>query len=101
MQDFNIRTAARYFAGVLGQNGGNVLQSIGTYNGWTPGLTVVCLSWTRRLTWTNDFTRNRRQEHVTRAAALVRTTLTSMYHAPRWFNCKIEALRCFTAYTNS
>jgi soluble lytic murein transglycosylase-like protein len=39
--DFNIRTAARYFADVLNNNGGNVLLAIGQYNGWYKGLTVV------------------------------------------------------------
>jgi len=37
--DFNIRTAARYFAQTLRNNNGNVLLSIGQYNGWVPGLT--------------------------------------------------------------
>ncbi|KAF8806281.1 lysozyme-like protein [Phlegmacium glaucopus] len=37
--DFNIRTGAKFFADTLASNGGNVLLSIGQYNGWTPGLT--------------------------------------------------------------
>lgn len=39
--EFNVRTAARYFANVLKDNGGNVLRSVGTYNGWAPGMTVA------------------------------------------------------------
>jgi len=38
--DFNIRTAARYFARTLADNNGNILAAVGTYNGWTRGLTV-------------------------------------------------------------
>ncbi|KAF5330800.1 hypothetical protein D9619_005798 [Psilocybe cf. subviscida] len=37
--DFNIRTGAKYFADVLKANNGDVLLSIGQYNGWTKGLT--------------------------------------------------------------
>ncbi|KAF9482125.1 glycoside hydrolase family 23 protein [Pholiota conissans] len=37
--DFNIRTAAKYFKGTLDDNNGNVLLSVGTYNGWVKGLT--------------------------------------------------------------
>ncbi|KAJ7346825.1 glycoside hydrolase family 23 protein [Mycena albidolilacea] len=36
---FNIKTGAAYFAGVLRDNGGNVLAAVGEYNGWAPGLT--------------------------------------------------------------
>lgn len=36
---FNIRTGASYFAQTLANNGGDVLKSIGQYNGWQPGLT--------------------------------------------------------------
>ncbi|KAH6914306.1 glycoside hydrolase family 23 protein [Coprinopsis sp. MPI-PUGE-AT-0042] len=36
---FNIRTGAEYFARTLNANGGDVLKSIGQYNGWQPGLT--------------------------------------------------------------
>jgi hypothetical protein len=42
--DFNIRTGARYFSETLNSNGGDLLKSIGMYNGWTPGLTYVCSS---------------------------------------------------------
>jgi len=38
--DFNIRTGAKFFADLLGSNGGDVLLSIGRYNGWTRGLTI-------------------------------------------------------------
>lgn len=37
--DFNIRTGARFFADTLRGNGGDVLKSIGQYNGWFPGMT--------------------------------------------------------------
>jgi len=39
--DFNIRTGAKFFADTLASNNGNVLESIGQYNGWYPGLTVA------------------------------------------------------------
>jgi hypothetical protein len=37
--DFNIRTGAKYFANTLNSNGGDLLLSIGSYNGWHKGLT--------------------------------------------------------------
>jgi hypothetical protein len=37
--DFNIRTAASFFAQTVKDNGGNVLLSVGAYNGWRRGLT--------------------------------------------------------------
>lgn len=37
--EFNIRTAAKYFADTLKNNNGDVLLSVGTYNGWYRGLT--------------------------------------------------------------
>ncbi|PPQ62951.1 hypothetical protein CVT24_006191 [Panaeolus cyanescens] len=37
--DFNIGTAARYFANTLAEVGGNVLLAAGRYNGWSRGLT--------------------------------------------------------------
>ncbi|PPR05822.1 hypothetical protein CVT26_010102 [Gymnopilus dilepis] len=37
--DFNIGTAAKYFANSLAANKGNVLLTVGEYNGWYPGLT--------------------------------------------------------------
>ncbi|KAJ7188038.1 glycoside hydrolase family 23 protein [Mycena filopes] len=39
--DFNIKTAAAYFAKTLNDNGGNLLLTIGQYNGWGRGLTVA------------------------------------------------------------
>ncbi|KAJ7497530.1 lysozyme-like protein [Mycena latifolia] len=39
--EFNIRTGAKYFAQTLSDNGGNLLLSIGNYNGWESGLTVA------------------------------------------------------------
>lgn len=41
MQDFNLRTAAAYFSDTLNGNQGDVLLSVGTYNGWYKGLTEV------------------------------------------------------------
>jgi soluble lytic murein transglycosylase-like protein len=38
--DFNIRTGAKYFADTLNNNNGNVIVSVGSYNGWYRGLTV-------------------------------------------------------------
>ncbi|KAL5507529.1 hypothetical protein ACEPAH_6985 [Sanghuangporus vaninii] len=37
--DFNIRTGAKYIADTLAANNGDVLLTIGQYNGWTRGLT--------------------------------------------------------------
>lgn len=39
--EFNIRTGARYFADTLRGNNGDVLVSIGQYNGWSRGLTYA------------------------------------------------------------
>ncbi|GAA95032.1 hypothetical protein E5Q_01687 [Mixia osmundae IAM 14324] len=39
--DFNVKTAAAYFATTLASNGGSVLVTIGQYNGWTPGMTYT------------------------------------------------------------
>jgi len=41
LKDFNIRTGARYFRQDLDSCGGNVIQAVGTYNGWHLGLTIV------------------------------------------------------------
>ncbi|KAJ7072105.1 lysozyme-like protein [Mycena amicta] len=38
---FNIDTGARYFADTLNGNGGDLLLSLGEYNGWYKGLTVA------------------------------------------------------------
>ena len=43
LQDFNIKTATYYFKSVLDQSGGNVLQAMGMYNGWQPGMTIVSI----------------------------------------------------------
>ncbi len=43
-QDFNIHTATKYFKGTLDSNGGDVLLSVGTYNGFRRGLTIVSLA---------------------------------------------------------
>jgi len=37
--DFNIHTATKFFAGTLADNNGDVLLSVGNYNGWYKGLT--------------------------------------------------------------
>ncbi|KAJ2931313.1 hypothetical protein H1R20_g5787, partial [Candolleomyces eurysporus] len=37
--DFNVRTGARFFAGRVEANGGNLLVSVGQYNGWRRGMT--------------------------------------------------------------
>jgi hypothetical protein len=39
--DYNIKTGAKYFSQTLSDNGGNLLLSIGEYNGWYSGLTVA------------------------------------------------------------
>lgn len=41
--DFNVRTGTKYFATVLANHGGSVLEAIGEYNGWYKGMTVVSL----------------------------------------------------------
>ncbi|KIK67191.1 glycoside hydrolase family 23 protein [Collybiopsis luxurians FD-317 M1] len=38
--DYNISTGASYFRGLLDSNNGDVLLSIGSYNGWFRGMTV-------------------------------------------------------------
>lgn len=39
--DFNIMTGAKYFSETLKNNNGDLLKSIGTYNGWVTGMTYV------------------------------------------------------------
>jgi len=39
--EFNIATGTRYFADTLKNNGGNLLVSIGQYNGWFPKMTFA------------------------------------------------------------
>ena len=41
LQDYNIRTGAKYSAQTLASNNGNVLQTIGQYNGWPLGMTIA------------------------------------------------------------
>lgn len=41
LQDYNIMTGAKFIADTLADNNGDVLETIGAYNGWTPGMTVV------------------------------------------------------------
>ena len=43
LQNYNIMTGAKYFSDTLNGNNGNLLLTIGGYNGWPRGLTVVCL----------------------------------------------------------
>ncbi|KAF9263345.1 lysozyme-like protein [Marasmius fiardii PR-910] len=38
---YNIRIGAAYFRSVLDQSSGNVLQAMGMYNGWKPGMTIA------------------------------------------------------------
>jgi soluble lytic murein transglycosylase-like protein len=37
---YNIGTGARFFSGLIKDNGGNVLKAVGKYNGWVQGMTV-------------------------------------------------------------
>jgi len=37
---YNVETGAKYFSNSLAANGGNLLLTIGAYNGWSQGLTV-------------------------------------------------------------
>lgn len=39
--DFNIHQGAKFFAQTLADNGGNILKTLGMYNGWYEGLTVA------------------------------------------------------------
>jgi len=39
--DFNIKTAAKYFADSLAGNDGNVIITVGEYNGWKRGMTYA------------------------------------------------------------
>ncbi|KAI9509156.1 hypothetical protein F5148DRAFT_978733 [Russula earlei] len=38
-RDYNIGTAEKFFAALLETNYGNVLETVGQYNGWKPGMT--------------------------------------------------------------
>lgn len=42
--DFNIKTGASFFANTLKGNNGDLLKSIGSYNGWFVGMTYVGFS---------------------------------------------------------
>jgi hypothetical protein len=85
VQDYNIRTGAKYFADTLSGNGGSVLVSIGEYNGWAPGLTqvrVICNPSAHTVgfqfdTITEMRRRKKRPQPGTRRAAGARTTWTS------------------------
>lgn len=39
--DYNIKTGTQYFKSLLDDNNGDVLLSIGSYNGWFKGMTYV------------------------------------------------------------
>ena len=39
--DYNIKTGVAYFASLISQYNGNLLEAIGGYNGWFRGMTVV------------------------------------------------------------
>lgn len=39
--NYNIRRGAQLFSQKIAAAGGNVIQAIGAYNGWQPGLTVA------------------------------------------------------------
>ena len=39
--DFNIRTGTKFFADTLNGNGGNLLLTLGNYNGWPKRMTIV------------------------------------------------------------
>ena len=42
-QDFNIKTGTAFFAQTLQDNGGSLLKTIGNYNGWDLGMTIVSM----------------------------------------------------------
>lgn len=44
LQDYNIRTGVEFFANTLKSNDNNVVLTLGMYNGWSKGLTVVSLN---------------------------------------------------------
>ncbi|TBU56376.1 lysozyme-like protein [Dichomitus squalens] len=48
--DFNIRTGVAFFAQTLSDNGGNLLLTLGNYNGWPKGMTVASATAAR---WTD------------------------------------------------
>ena len=71
-------TGASFFAGLIDQNGGNVLKAVAKYNGWFDGITIVSII--------NQLTRVNYSRHTfrakllllrTRLAASARTTWTS------------------------
>jgi hypothetical protein len=78
-QEFNIRTGANFFADTLKGNGGNLLLSIGQYNGWFRGMTIV--SWAMLRLFGRDLStitdRTRPLLRLVRPVAAARTTLTS------------------------
>jgi len=37
--DYNIKTGTEYFANILAAKNGDVFETVGTYNGWYPGMT--------------------------------------------------------------
>jgi len=39
--DFNIMSGARYFSTVVASHNGNLVQSVGEYNGWNQGMTIA------------------------------------------------------------
>jgi hypothetical protein len=41
-QEFNIKTGTEYFVSVLEEDGGDILLTVGRYNGWKNGMTHVC-----------------------------------------------------------
>lgn len=81
LQDFNIRTATRYFKGTLDDNGGDVLLSVGTYNGFRRGLTIVCFLTLRNRSKKLILHRARHLLLLVRLAADARITGISEYLA--------------------
>ena len=79
--DFNIRTGTKFFADTLNGNGGNLLLTLGNYNGWPKRMTIVSNHWRHRMCkmrLTTELTcRNRQPRRGIRAAACARTTWTS------------------------
>ena len=79
-QWYNIMTGAQFFTGLISDNGGNLLKSIGQYNGWREGLTIVSFHVVILYFETFNYCHRRKQLLLHRPiAAHVRTTSTSTF----------------------
>lgn len=95
MQNYNIKTGASYFASTLKNNGGDLLLSIGEYNGWYQGLTVVRARLTLKALLTRQCTRPRLPPLPRRIAVAARTTSISTSYI---LACILHADICWSLF---